>query len=118
MESSNLDACWDAASETQHWRELAAQAAASYSRFKATVVTTPHFRLEDQFSHLCLAEFDAVSQMRIPECCSSRATMIAELRRLLSEPTSPSLDVSDADAYRASQKAWLEWIIQGYERSS
>lgn len=60
----------------------------------------------------------AIAQMRIRECCSSRSAMIGELRRLLSEPTNPSLPVSDVKAYRTGQKAWLEWILQGYEGNS
>jgi hypothetical protein len=44
-------------------------------------------------------------------CFSTRASFLAEVRRLISEPTTPSRPVHSLEAYRSAQKWWLESII-------
>jgi hypothetical protein len=67
------------------------------------------------FYVLCLAELDAISSFHAPECFSSRAALIEELRRLIAAPTSPSRPVPSVQAYRDSQKWFLEHEIKQYE---
>jgi hypothetical protein len=67
------------------------------------------------FLRLCLAELDAGNQMLASGCFSSRASFLAEVRRLISEPTTPSRPVDNLEAYRSSQKWWLEFIISQYD---
>lgn len=67
------------------------------------------------FYHLCLAELDAGHNILRSECFETRATFLAGLRRLISEPTSPSRPVQSLQAYREKQKYWLEQLIKNYE---
>jgi hypothetical protein len=70
------------------------------------------------FYVLCLAELDGVRQITRPECFQSRDVLLAELRRLMVEPTLPSRPVPDVRAYQAAQKWWLEFLIMQYEEGS
>jgi hypothetical protein len=70
------------------------------------------------FYHLCLAELDALRCFTRPECLSSRAAYIAELKRLLAEPTTPSCPILSTELYQAKQRWWLASLIQEYETSS
>jgi hypothetical protein len=114
MQPEKLDAGWNTTEEEERWRDMADRSAAVSEKLKDSLFS----HCDSQFSILCLAEADAVRQLRIPECCYSRVAMISELRRLVAEPTSPSRPVASVEAYRASQKSWLEWLIQYYERDS
>jgi hypothetical protein len=70
------------------------------------------------FYVLCLAETDAISSFRAPECFSSRAAFVTELRRLIAEPTTPSRPVPSVQAYRDSQKWFLENEIKQDEANA
>jgi len=63
------------------------------------------------FLLLCLAELDAGNCLVASGCFSSRAAFLAEVRRLIAEPTTPSRSVLSLEAYRSSQKWWLGSII-------
>lgn len=63
------------------------------------------------FFLLCLAELDAGLQMVQSGCFSTRASFVAEVRRLMSEPTAPSRPVYSLEAYRNAQKWWLVSIV-------
>jgi len=118
MNSLHADGHWDASAEETRWRELAKQAGPSFERFRESLLRSQQGCLQDQFSHLCLAEFDALAHLNLPQCLSSRAAFVAELRRLIAEPTTPSLPVLSIEAYREGQKQWLEWLIDFYEEDS
>ncbi len=70
------------------------------------------------FGLLCLAELDAGSRLLASNCFATRDTFIAEIRRLVGEPTEPSRPVVSLEAYRDAQKWWLESIITQYESHS
>jgi hypothetical protein len=104
---------WDAVAEQTKWRE----AVESESHVQNQVgdqlsKSSPPFNL------LCLAELDAGSQLLHPEYFASRATFVAQLRRLIASPTQPSRPVPSLQAYKDSQKWWLESMIQVYEHDS
>ena len=118
MSSLQEDRPWDPSAETARWHELAEKAGPSYERLKQSFLQSGRKCLEDQLSHLCLAEFDALAHFDLPKCLSSRAAFIAELKRLVAEPTTPSLPVFSEHGYREGQKLWLEWLIEFYEKDS
>jgi hypothetical protein len=68
--------------------------------------SSPNFYL------LCLAELDAGRQLLRPEYFASRATFVAQLRRLIAAPAQPSQPVPSLQAYADSQKWWLESMIR------
>jgi hypothetical protein len=105
--------CWDAAAEEKKWRESLEKARHAQNQLSVHLSkSSPHFNL------LCLAELDAGSQLLRPEYFASRATLVAQLKRLITAPTQPSQPVTSLREYRDSQKWWLESIIQAYEQDS
>jgi len=64
------------------------------------------------FFDLCLAEYEVRKHLLTVDCFSSREVLIAELRRLLSEPVAPSSQPPcRADPYLDSQKRDIEFEI-------
>ena len=61
------------------------------------------------FFDLCLAEFEVRKHLLATDCFSSREALIAELRRLLTEPVVPSSMLPcHADQFLACQKQDIE----------
>ena len=61
------------------------------------------------FFDLCLAEYEVRKHLLAVDCFSSRETLLAELRRLLTKPVAPSkMTPCRADQYLASQKQDIE----------
>ena len=104
---------WDAAAEEKSWR----QSAASARRGQDMLEHKPGATTSD-FYVLCLSELDAVNCFARSECFVSRAAFVAELRRLLVEPTAPSRPVPSVEAYQHAQKFWLEFVIKKYDVAS
>jgi len=104
---------WDGAAEEKSWRESAASARRGQDMMeqKAGAATS-------DFYVLCLSELDAADCFIRPECFVSRAAFVAELRRLLVEPTTPSRPVPSVEAYQHAQKFWLEFMIKKYDVAS
>jgi hypothetical protein len=104
---------WDPVVEEKKWRESLERARKAEQQFRDQLSkSSPNFDL------LCLAELDAGSQLLRPEYFVSRAKFVTHLRRLIAEPTQPSRSVPSIQAYRDSQKWWLESMIQVYEEHS
>ena|SRR2546425_3286274 len=104
---------WDSAAEEKRFRDSLEQAHRAQNDFgKQLAKSSPDFHL------LCVAELDAGSQLVESGCFSTREALVAELRRLIAEPTVPSGPVPSLQAYRDSQKWWLESMLQVYEQSS
>lgn len=104
---------WDATQEEKKWREsLQSGRDALNQHGDQLSKSSPDFFL------LCLAELDAGSQLARAEYFATRATFLAQLRRLTAEPTRPSRPVPSIEAYRESQKWWLESMVEVYERDS
>ena len=101
---------WDAALEEKSWRETVESARRGQDMLeqKAGGKTS-------DFCILCLSELDAVVEFARPECLASRAAFVAELRRLMLEPTTPSRPVPSIEAYQDSQRFWLEFMIKKYD---
>jgi hypothetical protein len=113
MAGSQTKDRWDAAAEEAKWR----QSMEKGHKFLE--------RLGEQFSKsnpdfyvLSLAELDAANHFTRPACFSSREAFIRELKRLIGEPTEPSRVVPSVQAYRDSQKWWLESLLRSYESKS
>ena len=107
MAASQTKDRWDAAAEEAKWRQ---SIETGYKFFD---------RLGEQFSKsnpefytLSLAELDAGNHFMRPECFSSPEAFTGELKRLIAEPTEPSRLVPSVQAYRDSQKWWLEFLLQ------
>lgn len=65
------------------------------------------------FFDLCLAEYEVRKHLLTVDCFSSREALVAELRRLLTEPVVPtSQPACRADQYLDSQKRDIEFEIQ------
>jgi hypothetical protein len=104
---------WDAATEVRKWqRALEKGHEAQNSLGDQLSKSSPNFHL------LCLAELDAGKQLLRPENFVSRTAFLDQLRRLITEPTTPSQPVPSLQAYRDSQKWWVESVIQAYEEIS
>jgi len=98
---------WDAVTREMLWRESVDKSRQAMVKLEGSP--------SSGFYVLCLAELDAVSSFDAPECFSSRAALIEELRRLIAAPTNPSRPVPSVQAYRDSQKWFLEHEIKQYE---
>ena len=65
----------------------------------------------------CVGGLDAATHFTKPECFVSRAAFIAELRRLVAQPTEPSRTVPSVEEYQRAQRRWLENTLSSYETS-
>jgi hypothetical protein len=103
---------WDAAAEQKRWR-----AALERGRKVQDWLGDASKPLSD-FIVLCLAEMDAGERLSQLDCFSSRAAFLAEVRKLIVEPTAPSHPVPSIEVYRDAQKQWLEFIIRRFEHDA
>ena len=113
MAASQTEDRWDPAVEEKKWRQSMESGLKAQDQLGEQLSkSSPDFHL------LCLAELDAGIHLLRPQYFSSRATFVAQLRRLIAQPTTPSRPVPSIQAYRDSQKWWLESMIQVYEKDS
>ena len=104
---------WDATAEEKRFRESLERAHRAQNDLGEQLSkSSPDFHL------LCVAELDAGSQLVQSGCFSTREAFVAELKRLIAEPTVPSRPVPSLQAYKDSQKWWLESLLLVYEQSS
>ena len=104
---------WDAAAEEKRLHESLQRARRAHGELGGQLSkSSPAFHL------LSVAELDAGDRIIHSGCFATRSELVAELRRLIAEPTTPAHPVPDLQAYRASQKWWLESMLQVYERNS
>lgn len=109
MAVSHPERHWDATAEENKWRRALESGRTALVQFGEQLSKgSPDFYI------LCLAELDAGNKLLRSECFLSRATFLSEVRKLIIEPTEPSSAVPSVEAYRASQKWWLESILQQY----
>jgi len=101
---------WDATFQEQRWRNSLVNSRRAMDQLRSNSGKSP-----SGFYVLCLAEVDAVATFTRPECFTSRAALIAEFRRLIAHPTTPSEPVPSLEAYIQSQKTFLEMEIKSYE---
>ena len=109
MTSPTTKRAWDATAEEKRWRASTETAQKVQDKFGDAPEGSSGFIL------LCLAELDAGIRLLQTDCFSSRAAFLAEVRRLIAEPTTPSRSVASIEGYKASQKQWLEFILNRYE---
>lgn len=110
MGSPRIDE-WDAAAEEKRFRESLRRAREADAELGEQLSrSSPNFQL------LSVAEIDATEQILESGCFASPDALLAELRRLIAEPVPPSRHVPSIQAYRDSQKWWLESMLQVYER--
>ena len=112
MASPVTNDVWDAAAEEKSWRDSMETARRGQDTFKKTGAEASGFYV------LCLSELDAGVHLSKSEYFVSRAAFVAECRRLLAEPTTPSRPVPSVGAYQHAQRLWLEFIIGRCERVS
>jgi hypothetical protein len=112
MTSPAANDIWDAVSEEKSWRESMENARHGQNMFTKAGADASSFYV------LCLSELDAGVHLSKPECFVSRAEFVAECRRLLIEPTTPSRPVPSIEGYQRAHRFWLEFIIARYERAS
>ena len=104
---------WDPALIEKRWRNSLEKGRHAIDQLgKSLTGTSPGFYV------LCLAEVDAVASFNWAKCFVSRAAFITELRRLIAEPTTPSRPVPSLQAYRESQKWFLEMEIKQCEANT
>lgn len=103
------DDIWDSAAEEQHWREEL-----EIMRHGATAIEQKADLNTTDFYITVIGGLDAANQFVKPEYFVSRATFVAEIRRLLLQPTAPSRPVSSVEQYQRTQRRWLESVINRY----
>ena len=113
MTSPLTDNHWDAAVQEKRWRSSTESVRQALDQLgQKLAASSPDFYV------LCLAELDAVGGFNWSECFSSRAVFLSELRRLIAKPSTPSRPVPNVQAYRDSQKWWLESVVKQYEQDT
>ncbi len=104
---------WDGAAEEKRFRESLRRAREADAELGEQLSrSSPDFQL------LSVAELDAAERIVESGCFGSREALLAELRRLIAEPVSPSRHVPSIQAYHDCQKWWLESMLQLYEQGS
>jgi hypothetical protein len=106
----STDNVWDAAAEEKTWREeleITRQGADAIEQ-KAGFKTSSLYIA-------CVGGLDAATHFTKPEYFVSRAAFVAELRRLMIEPTAPSRPVPSVEEYQRTQRRWLEQIVRRYD---
>lgn len=106
-------ATWNPVAEEKTWREELEMMRAGTEAIerKADLIT-------NGFYIACVGGRDAATHFVQPEYFVSRAAFLAELRRLMMEPTTPSRRVPSIAEYQRSQRHWLERIVKRYEPAS
>src|SRR5258706_16172055 len=101
---------WDAAAEEKWWREELEMMrhGADGSEQKAGITTSGFYTAR-------MGGLDAASQFTKPKYFVSRTAFVAELRRLMAEPTAPSRPVPSVEEYQRLQRRWLEDIIKKHD---
>ena len=113
MPSPSTADVWDSAAEEKSWRETVETA----RRGQDMLEQKAGGKISD-FYILCLSELDAAVRFTRPDCFVSRAAFVAELQRLMVEPTTPSRPVPSVEGYQRAQRYWLEFMIKKYDTAS
>jgi hypothetical protein len=113
MAATEQSASWDPVAEEKKWGAGTDRARQFQERFDQQAPGPL-----SGFLLLCVAELDAGSRLISSRCFASRDSFLAEIRRLIAEPTAPSRPVASMDAYRDAQMWWLESVITQYESNS
>jgi hypothetical protein len=103
------DDIWDAAAEEKRWREEV-----EMMRHGTDAVEQKAGLNTSGFYISSVGGLDAATHFTSPEFFVTRAAFVAELRRLMIEPTAPSRPVPSVEEYQRSQRRWLEIIIKEY----
>ncbi len=105
------DRFWDATAEEKWWREeLEMMRAGANAIEQNGSLTTSGFYMA------CVGGLDAATHFTKPEYFGSRGAFVTELRRLMTEPTSPSRPVPSLVEYQRAQRRWLEQIAREYDQ--
>lgn len=107
---TSADDIWDAAAEEQWWREEL-----EMMRHGTDAVEQKAGLNTSGFYIASVGGLDAATHFTIPEFFVTRATFVAELRRLMIEPTAPSRPIPNVEEYQRAQRHWLEIIIKKYD---
>jgi hypothetical protein len=110
MKGTQRKNSWDAAAQEERWHKATEQGRRGLEKFGEQLSIS-----STDFYILCLAEVDAAQVLMQPQCLASRAAFVAEIKRLIAEPTMPSRPVASVETYRGSQKWWLEFLLEQYE---
>jgi hypothetical protein len=107
------DRFWDAAGEEKWWWEEL-----EMMRAGANAIEQKGGLARSRFYMACVGGLDAASHFTKPEYFGSRAAFVAELRRLMTEPTAPSRPDPSLVEYQRAQRRWLEQITREYDQGS
>jgi hypothetical protein len=107
------DDIWDAAAQEKWWREEL-----EMMRHGADAIEQKGGLNTSGFYIACVGGLDAVTYFTRPKYFVSRAAFVAELRRLVTEPTAPSRPVPSVEEYQRAQGRWLQGIISEYDPGS
>jgi hypothetical protein len=103
---------WHPVAEEKFWRETLKDHRAGLEAIEQKLGNTSGFYL------YLLSEFDAAVHFTRPECFVSRAAFVAELRRLMVEPSAPSRPIPSVEDYQRAQRNTLESTIKRYDTAS
>jgi hypothetical protein len=109
----STDDVWDAAAEEKYWREEL-----EMMRHGADAIEQKAGLKTSGFYIACVGGLDAATHFTKPEYFVSREAFVADLRRLMIEPTAPSRPVPSVEDYQRSQRRWLERIMERYDPAS
>ena len=107
---SGDDDIWDPVAEEKSWREEL-----QIMRHGADAIERKFGHSTTGFYLACVAALDAATEFVKPEFFVSRAAFIAELRRLMIEPTPPSRAFPRFVEYQGAQRRWLVSTVKKYE---
>ena len=100
---------WDPVAIQKRWGETEARGREAFNKI---FTQQPPPRDPNGFYDLCLAELDAAAHLNKRQCFGSMSEFISELRRLQTEPTSPSVPAFSLQIYASCQKQWLDFLIR------
>jgi len=109
----STDDIWDAAAQEKWWREEL-----EMMRHGADAIEQKGGLNTSGFYTACVGGLDAATHFTKPEYFVSRAAFVAELRRLVTEPTAPSRPVPSVEEYQRAQGRWLQGIIKEHDPGS
>jgi hypothetical protein len=105
----SINANWDPIAVRKRWRDSEVR---GRTAFEKVFPQRPPRSDPNGFYDLCLAEFDALVELNRSQCFGSLSDFVAELRRIQSKPTAPSVPAFNRQVYEACQKQWLDFMIR------
>jgi hypothetical protein len=100
---------WDPVTVQNRWRDTEVRGRQAFDKI---FVQKPPTKDPNGFYDLCLAEIDGTVHLNRRQCFASMSDFITELRRLQTEPTTPSAPPFNFQVYAKCQKQWLDFVLR------